>query len=70
MKTDFDLWNIHTGAPHAFNNHAPRIDNGTGRLGPDRYFDPRSRAQNGTVCLREAGCWLALRLMCPKRATS
>ena len=36
MKTDFDLWDIHTGAHHPFNDRAPRIDNGTARPGPER----------------------------------
>ncbi|MFN4223058.1 MAG: aromatic ring-hydroxylating dioxygenase subunit alpha, partial [Novosphingobium meiothermophilum] len=40
MKTDFDLWDIHTGAHHPFNDRAPRIDNGTARPGPERYTDP------------------------------
>ena len=40
MKTDFDLWDIHTGAHHPFNDRAARIDNGTARLGPERYTDP------------------------------
>jgi carnitine monooxygenase subunit len=34
-------WQIHTGTPHPFNDHAPEIDNGTKRLDPDRYHDPR-----------------------------
>ena len=34
-------WKIHTGTPHPFNDHAPEIDNGTKRLEPDRYYDPR-----------------------------
>ncbi|NJC32914.1 phenylpropionate dioxygenase-like ring-hydroxylating dioxygenase large terminal subunit [Sphingomonas jejuensis] len=34
-----NLWKIHTGQQHAFNDHAPEIDNGTARPSPDRYHD-------------------------------
>jgi len=37
MNFDFRLWEIHTGAPHPFNDRAPPIDNGTGRPTPERY---------------------------------
>ncbi|QQN75123.1 SRPBCC family protein [Croceicoccus sp. YJ47] len=39
MKFDFNLWDIHIGNPHPFNERAPRIDNGTGRPDPERYHD-------------------------------
>jgi len=39
MKLDFEEWNIHVGTPHAFNERAPRIDNGTERPDPRRYYD-------------------------------
>ena len=35
-----DLWNIHIGKHHPFNDRAPRIDNGAKRLDPARYVDP------------------------------
>lgn len=34
-----ELWQVHTGAPHPFNDPAPPIDNGTARPTPDRYHD-------------------------------
>ncbi len=39
MNFDFRLWDIHIGAPHAFNERAPQIDNGATRPSPDRYHD-------------------------------
>ena len=38
MNYDFRMWDIHIGAPHAFNDHA-WIDNGTDRPSPARYHD-------------------------------
>ena len=35
-----DLWNIHIGKHHPFNDRAPRIDNGAKRLDAARYTDP------------------------------
>lgn len=40
MGFDFNGWDIHVGAPHPFNARAPRVDNGTARPEPSRYFDP------------------------------
>ena len=40
MGFDFNGWDIHVGAPHPFNARAPKIDNGTARPEPSRYFDP------------------------------
>lgn len=39
MKFEFNLWDIHVGNPHPFNERAPFIDNGTERLSPQRYHD-------------------------------
>ena len=39
------LWDIHTGTPHPFNDRAAPIDNGTGRVGPDRYHDAEFAAR-------------------------
>jgi phenylpropionate dioxygenase-like ring-hydroxylating dioxygenase large terminal subunit len=39
MNFDFRLWEIHTGAPHPFNDRAPIIDNGTARPTSTRYHD-------------------------------
>lgn len=39
MGYDFNGWDIHVGAPHPFNERAPKIDNGTGRKEPSRYYD-------------------------------
>lgn len=38
MNFDFRLWDIHVGAHHPFNDRAPRIDNGTDRPDPRRYY--------------------------------
>jgi phenylpropionate dioxygenase-like ring-hydroxylating dioxygenase large terminal subunit len=43
MGFDFNGWDIHVGAPHPFNARAPKVDNGTARPGPSRYFDPDYR---------------------------
>lgn len=32
-----EIWRVHGGAPHPFNAPAPRIDNGTARVTPERY---------------------------------
>ena len=32
-----EIWRVHSGTPHPFNAPAPRIDNGTARLTPERY---------------------------------
>ena len=40
MTVVFRGWDIHTGAPHPFNDRAPEIDNGTARPHPSRYYDP------------------------------
>ena len=34
------LWDIHLDGTHPFNARAPRIDNGTARPDPKRYYDP------------------------------
>ncbi|HEX7782981.1 MAG TPA: aromatic ring-hydroxylating dioxygenase subunit alpha [Sphingobium sp.] len=39
MKFDFNLWDIHIGTPHPFNDRAPVIDNGTARPTGARYHD-------------------------------
>ncbi len=39
MNFDFRNWPIHVGTPHPFNAEVPRPDNGTARLGPQRYYD-------------------------------
>ncbi len=39
MKLETEMWDIHVGTPHPFNNRSPKIDNGTGRPDPDRYHD-------------------------------
>ena len=41
MGFAFRGWDIHTGAPHPFNDRAPPIDNGTARPDPARYHDRR-----------------------------
>lgn len=40
MNMNLRDWNIHVGTPHAFNDRAPLIDNGTGRPSPERYHSP------------------------------
>ncbi|MFS0736176.1 aromatic ring-hydroxylating dioxygenase subunit alpha [Sphingomonas sp. 1P06PA] len=39
MNYPYLLWDIHTGAPHPFNERAPQIDNGTDRPTGERYHD-------------------------------
>ncbi len=40
MGYDFNGWDIHVGPQHPFNERAPKIDNGTARSTPQRYYDP------------------------------